>query len=160
MGSTNVIKKLVACAILIAPCAAIADPAVPDTIFLECNVSGVWQGASGEEILRPATVTVEIYQSTNYLSIMVDGPNDYIVSVSTKQNPGRTSISNLTSEGQYYLSNAYRGNGEFKESDTSITINRVTGLLTVNYRFFRHNGRHSRTNYSGSCKKVNNQKKF
>lgn len=160
MIQTEIIKNLFAFALIVAPFAAIANTAVADTTFLERNVSGVWRGVSSEESLRPALVTVEIYQPTNYHSIIVSGPDDYIASVGTNQNPRAIAISNLTNEVQYHISNTVRGIGGIKEFTTRIIINRVTGLITVNMHFFRLNGNNSQVNYSGSCKKINNQKKF
>ena len=160
MTLLKIIKNLVAFSLIMAPLGAIANPANEESTFLECNVSGVDRLPWGQEVLRPALVSVEVYRTPIYQSITVDGPDSYVASATTRQSPNTISISNHSTDTQYHLRQTRKGLNSVKTSETTILINRVTGLITVNYLAHFHDGKQSTTNYSGSCKKINNQKKF
>ena len=160
MTPIKIINNLVAFALLVASFGAIANPATEESIFLECNVSGVDRLPWGQEVLRPALVSVEVYRTPTFQSITVDGPDSYVASAHTGQNPNTISTSNFATDTEYHLRHTRKGVSPIKTSETTIRINRVTSLITVNYSAYFHDGKQLTTNYSGSCKKINNQKKF
>jgi hypothetical protein len=128
-------------------------------ILLQCQVSGKYD----EEKLAPATLLVTINQFPKYLSIDIDGPSDYLTSVNSisKESNGKIlkgrndSLENTFAIYQSVVDTKNNVSAEF-----NVSINRITGLITVSNYFRARSGNLHLTEYSGNCSKVSAKQKF
>jgi hypothetical protein len=130
-----------------------------NTTFLDCNVRGSILSSFESKNLRESRVTVEIYDDgKSFLSIIIDGEDDYIASASTMKDSNRH-ITNMSTNSKYDLTNINnRQRGNILSSTDKISINRLSGHLTVSRSVdFKNNIFHN-TSYSGSCNKVTGKK--
>ena len=132
-----------------------------NTIFLDCNVRGTVLSSYENKNLRESRVTVEIYDDgKNFLSIVIDGEDDYIASASSTsiKDQNRRST-NLSTDSKYDLTTVNSSpRGDILSSTNRILINRLSGHLTVSVLTEFKNNVFFNRSYSGSCKKVTGKK--
>jgi hypothetical protein len=130
-----------------------------NTTYLDCNVRGSILSSFENKNLRDSKVTVEINEDgRGYLSIIIDGEDDYIVSAGTMKYPN-IQFMNLSNDSKYDLTivdNRPRGN--IVSSTNKISINRLSGHLSVSKAKDFKNNIFVNISYSGSCKKVTGKK--
>lgn len=128
------------------------------TTFLDCNVKGSILSSFENKNLRESRVTVEIQEEKAFLSIIVEGEDDYIASASTVKHPIGHVI-NLSTDSKYDLTSTwYPESGKIKSSTNKILINRLSGHLSVSKALEFRDGVAFYTSYSGNCSKVTGKK--
>ena len=126
--------------------------------YLACNVNGSSQSNYGRENFRPSQVTVEITNYSNFLSIIIDGEDNYIASATTGKMQNYQA-SNLSDANKFQLTGTrIPTSGSIKSQTVNININRISGLITVSTQTDFNNGNFIHSSYSGTCNKVANKK--
>lgn len=132
-----------------------------NTTFLDCNVRGTVLSTYENKNLRESRVTVEIYDGgKGFLSIIIDGEDDYIASASSSsiKDQNRQST-NLSTDSKYELTTVNsRQRGDILSTTNRIVINRLSGHLTVSVLTDFKNNVFINTSYSGNCNKVKGKK--
>jgi len=133
--------------------------AYANTTFLDCNVRGTLSSSFENRNLRDSRVTVEINDDgRGYLSIIIEGEDDYVASAGTMKHSKRQST-NFSSDSKYDLTTThYPDGGTIKSFTNRITINRLSGHLSVSKSSEFRNGTFINSSYSGSCNKVTGKK--
>jgi hypothetical protein len=133
--------------------------AYANTTYLDCNVRGTLSSSFENKNLRESRVTVEIYDSgKEFLSIIIDGEDDYIASAGTMSYPN-IQFMNLSNNSKYDLTTVNsRPRGNILSSTYKISINRLSGHLSVSKATDFKNNIFVNISYSGSCKKVTGKK--
>lgn len=107
---------------------------------------------SGASERNTKNVVVEVYQTSNYLSIL---PNDVdMASAGTKSNTYTVSVENLSDSNKWDVTTTYSREG--RVTKVSIQIDRNTGVMTYYADFDK--GRIV-TDANGNCEKVDTAKK-
>lgn len=130
-----------------------------NTTFLDCNVRGTISSSFENKNLRDSRVTVEINDDgKRFLSIIIDGEDDYIASASTMKDSNRY-VTNLSTDSKYDLTNINNNSrGNIISSTNRISINRLSGHLTVSKSIDFKNNIFINTSYSGNCSKATGKK--
>jgi hypothetical protein len=136
-----------------------ASSAYANTTYLDCNVRGKVESSYESRNLRDSRVTVEIFVAgKNYMSIIISGEDDYMASVSTMKEPNRH-VTNFSTDSKYDITNVdNRQRGKILSSTDKITINRLSGHLSVSRLTDFTNNNFINTSYTGNCNKVTGKK--
>lgn len=146
------LKKLTLIAMMIASHSVSAE-----NLLLQCEVSGKYD----DERLDPATILVTIFPLRN-LFIDIDGPADYANGVGANEGEHNGRIykgRDESTDSTFAVYQTVLDTRKNTSSETRVSVNRVTGMLSV-LSYFRIQGRLHSTEYSGKCFKVTNSKKF
>jgi hypothetical protein len=129
--------------------------------FLSCVVGGTVTHSNGTSLNIPnKKVTVEISEIVSKF-ISINGEDDYILSVSTSNNPPppTRTVLDFSNENKYDITNMLETpNRNIVRSTSQITINRLTGLISYSASSDFKNGSNLSKSLSGSCEKVSSRK--
>jgi hypothetical protein len=132
-----------------------------NVITLDCNVKGTLQSTFENKNLRESKVTTTITTSEfdkKYLFINIEGEDDYLASANTVKS-SFNDFMNFSNDNKFDLLNTWNmPSGNIKTNSVKITINRVTGQLTVSKTFQFKNGNFIDISYSGNCNRVTKKK--
>ncbi len=124
-----------------------------------------WQvvGKYDDERLAPATLLVTVTQLPKYLSIDIDGPSDYLMGVSTFTGERNGKIfkgKNVSIESTFAINQTVTDINKNISGEYNVSINRITGLLSVSHYFRASSGNLHITDFSGNCTKTSSTQKF
>ena len=128
-------------------------------LLLQCQAVGRYD----QDRLNPATLLVTVTYLPNYLSIDVDGPEDYLLGVGTKSGEINGKIykgRNDSNENTFAIHQTVTNTIKNTSGEYNVSINRVTGVLSATYYFRASSGNLHITEYSGNCNKISNKQKF